>query len=87
MSVVNKYNIPLQSLFVKEFYIITVNNEILIVKNKLWTQLVYTGKESIERWNNWLGKFNTEKQIIENLWKSLISPLKKRKMISFTESN
>lgn len=75
MSVANKYNIPLQSLFVKEFYIITVNNEILPVKNKLWTQLVYTGKESIERWNNWLGKFNTEKQIIENLWKSLISPL------------
>lgn len=75
MSVVDEYNIPLQSLFVKEFYIITVNNEILIVKNKLWTQLVYTGKESIERWNNWLGKFNTEKQIIENLWKSLISPL------------
>lgn len=75
MSVVNKYNIPLQSLFVKEFYIITVNNEILPVKNKLWTQLVYTGKESIVRWNNWLGKFNTEKQIIENLWKSLISPL------------
>lgn len=75
MSVVNKYNIPLQSLFVKEFYIITVNNEILPVKNKLWTQLVYTGKENIERWNNWLGKFNTEKQIIENLWKSLISPL------------
>lgn len=75
MSVVNKYNIPLQSLFVKEFYIITVNNEILPVKNKLWTQLVYTGKESIEGWNNWLGKFNTEKQIIENLWKSLISPL------------
>lgn len=75
MSVVNKYNIPLQSLFVKEFYIIIVNNEILPVKNKLWTQLVYTGKESIERWNNWLGKFNTEKQIIENLWKSLISPL------------
>lgn len=75
MSVVNKYNIPLQSLFVKEFYIITVNNEILPVKNKLWTQLVYTGKESIEIWNNWLGKFNTEKQIIENLWKSLISPL------------
>lgn len=35
MSVVNKYNIPLQSLFVKEFYIITVNNEILPVKNKL----------------------------------------------------
>lgn len=56
-------------------YIITVNNEILPVKNKLWTQLVYTGKESIERWNNWLGEFNTEKQIIENLWKSLISPL------------
>lgn len=75
MSVVNKYNIPLQSLIVKEFYNITVNNEILPVKNKLWTQLVYTGKESIERWNNWLGKFNTEKQIIENLWKSLISPL------------
>lgn len=74
MSVVDEYNIPLQSLFVKEFYIITVNNEILPVKNKLWTQLVYT-KESIERWNNWLGKFNTEKQIIENLWKSLISPL------------
>lgn len=75
MSVVDEYNIPLQSLFVKEFYIITVNNEILPVKNKLWTQLVYTGKESIERWYNWLGKFNTEKQIIENLWKSLISPL------------
>lgn len=75
MSVVDEYNIPLQSLFVKEFYVITVNNEILPVKNKLWTQLVYRGKESIERWNNWLGKFNTEKQIIENLWKSLISPL------------
>lgn len=75
MSVVDEYNIPLQSLIVKEFYVITVNNEILPVKNKLWTQLVYTGKESIGRWNNWLGKFNTEKQIIENLWKSLISPL------------
>lgn len=75
MSVVDEYNIPLQSLIVKEFYVITVNNEILPVKNKLWTQLVYTGKESIERWYNWLGKFNTEKQIIENLWKSLISPL------------
>lgn len=35
MSVVDEYNIPLQSLIVKEFYIITVNNEMLPVKNKL----------------------------------------------------